>query len=99
TIITQPHDYVSRFGTDLRLPGKTQMKAIDILNAAKKIHLTVGKDPKGMAAAALYVAGILTQSRRTQLEIAETARVTEVTVRNRYKEMVEKLKISALGTN
>ncbi len=99
TIITQPHDYVSRFGTDLRLPGKTQKKAIDILNAAKKIHLTVGKDPKGMAAAALYVAGILTQSRRTQLEIAETARVTEVTVRNRYKEMVEKLKISALGTN
>lgn len=99
TIITQPHDYVSRFGTDLRLPGNTQKKAIDILNAAKKIHLTVGKDPKGMAAAALYVAGILTQSRRTQLEIAETARVTEVTVRNRYKEMVEKLKISALGTN
>ncbi|MBS3793810.1 MAG: transcription initiation factor IIB [Candidatus Thorarchaeota archaeon] len=96
-IITQPHDYVSRFGTDLRLPAKTQRKAIDILNAAKKKHLTVGKDPKGMAAAALYVAGILTQSRRTQLEIAETARVTEVTVRNRYKEMVDRLNISALG--
>ncbi|MCK4279577.1 MAG: transcription initiation factor IIB, partial [Candidatus Thorarchaeota archaeon] len=52
------------------------------------------KDPKGMAAAAIYVASILTGSRRTQLEIARTARVTEVTVRNRYKEMVEKLGIS-----
>ncbi|MFW9804238.1 MAG: transcription initiation factor IIB, partial [Candidatus Thorarchaeota archaeon] len=35
-----------------------------------------------------------TGQRRTQLEIARTARVTEVTVRNRYKEMVEKLGIS-----
>ena len=61
---------------------------------AKEERLTIGKDPKGMAAAAIYVASILTGARRTQLEIARTARVTEVTVRNRYKEMVEKLQIS-----
>jgi len=57
------------------------------------MRFTIGKDPKGMAAAAIYVASILTGSRRTQLEIARTARVTEVTVRNRYKEMVERLNI------
>ncbi len=89
-----PIDFIHRFGTELGIPGEAKKKAIDILQLAKEQRLTIGKDPKGMAAAAIYVASILTGSRRTQLEIAKTARVTEVTVRNRYKEMVEKLGIS-----
>ncbi len=91
---SSPIDFIHRFGTELDLPGEAKKKAIDILTMAKEQRLTIGKDPKGMAAAAIYVASILTGARRTQLEIARTARVTEVTVRNRYKEMVEKLGIS-----
>lgn len=91
---SNPTEFVHRFGAELNLPGNTKKCAIDILEMAKKERLTIGKDPKGMAAAAIYVASILTGARRTQLEIARTARVTEVTVRNRYKEMVEKLGIS-----
>ncbi len=91
---SNPIEFVHRFGTELDLPGEAKKKAIDILNLAREQRLTIGKDPKGMAAAAIYVASILTGARRTQLEIARTARVTEVTVRNRYKEMVEKLGIS-----
>ena len=89
-----PTDFVHRFGTELGLPGEAKKRAMDILQLAKDERLTIGKDPKGMAAAAIYVASILTGNRRTQLEIAKTARVTEVTVRNRYKEMVDKLGIS-----
>ncbi len=89
-----PIAYVHRFGAQLDLPGKATKAAIDILQEAQRQRLTIGKDPKGMAAAAIYVASILTGARRTQLEIARTARVTEVTVRNRYKEMVQKLNIS-----
>jgi len=92
---SSPIDFIHRFGTtELNLPGEAKKKAIDILKLAKEQRLTIGKDPKGMAAAAIYVASILTGARRTQLEIARTARVTEVTVRNRYKEMVDKLGIS-----
>jgi transcription initiation factor TFIIB len=91
---SNPVEFVHRFGTELGLPGDAKKKAIDILKLAREERLTIGKDPKGMAAAAIYVASILTGQRRTQLEIARTARVTEVTVRNRYKEMVEKLGIS-----
>jgi len=47
----------------------------------------------GVAAAAIYVASVLANSRRTQREVAAVARVTEVTVRNRYKELVEKLNL------
>jgi len=34
---------------------------------------------------------VLTGERKTQREIAEIAQVTEVTIRNRYKELVERL--------
>ncbi len=91
---SNPIEFVHRFGSELNLPGEAKKKAIDILNLARAEHLTIGKDPKGMAAAAIYISSILTGARRTQLEIAKTARVTEVTVRNRYKEIVDKLKIS-----
>ncbi|MHA2241737.1 MAG: transcription initiation factor IIB [Candidatus Thorarchaeota archaeon] len=94
---SSPIDFIHRFGTELDLPGEAKKKAIDILLLAKEERLTVGKDPKGMAAAAIYVASILTGSRRTQLEIARTARVTEVTVRNRYKEIVQKLEIDTVS--
>jgi transcription initiation factor TFIIB len=91
---SNPIEFVHRFGSELGLLGDAKKTAIDILNMAREQRLTIGKDPKGMAAAAIYVASILTGQRRTQLEIARTARVTEVTVRNRYKEMVDKLGIS-----
>ena len=47
--------------------------------------LTAGKDPQGMAAAAIYIACVIEGEKKTQKEIAEAAGVTEVTVRNRYK--------------
>ncbi|MBO5519631.1 MAG: transcription initiation factor IIB, partial [Candidatus Methanomethylophilus sp.] len=42
-------------------------------------------------AASIYIASILTNERRTQREVADVAGVTEVTIRNRYKELNEKL--------
>ncbi|MHA1790693.1 MAG: transcription initiation factor IIB, partial [Candidatus Helarchaeota archaeon] len=58
---------------------------------AKEKGLTAGKDPTGLAAAAIYIVAIQEGERRTQREIAKIAHVTEVTVRNRYKELVKKL--------
>jgi transcription initiation factor TFIIB len=67
--------------------------AIKILNAAKKARFTSGKGPLGLAAAATYISSILIKDHRTQRESAEVADVTEVTIRNRYKELVERLEI------
>ena len=50
-----------------------------------------GKGPMGIAAASLYVAALLTGEKRTQREVADVAGVTEVTIRNRYKELLEEL--------
>ena len=85
-----PVDYVLRYGSDLRMNGRTVKCAIKLLREARKHGLTGGKDPSGLAAATLYIAGIMENDRRAQRQIAVTATVTEVTIRNRYKEIVEK---------
>ena len=42
---------------------------------------------------ALYVAALINGEKRTQREVADVAGVTEVTIRNRYKELLEELKL------
>lgn len=86
-----PKDYVPRFASMLGLSDKVQARAISYLNKAKKIEASSGKGPTGVAAAALYIAAVLEGEKRTQREIADAIGVTEVTIRNRFKELVEKL--------
>jgi transcription initiation factor TFIIB len=71
--------------------GKVEEIAHKIIAAAKEVKLTSGRGPTGVAAAASYVASVLTGERITQRELAEIAQVTEVTIRNSYKELVERL--------
>ncbi len=91
---TTPQDYISRFCSELALSGDVQAKTIEILEAAAEKELTSGRGPTGLAAASLYIASLLCGERRTQREVSEVAGVTEVTIRNRYKELAERLDIS-----
>ncbi|MBE0512319.1 transcription initiation factor IIB [Candidatus Bathyarchaeota archaeon] len=87
----KPSQYVTKFSNQLTMQGKVEEIAHKILAAAKELKLTSGRGPTGIAAAASYIASVLTGERKTQREIAEIAQVTEVTIRNRYKELVERL--------
>jgi len=91
---TSPADYIARFASGLKFSGKCQSTACDILQIASKKGLTSGRGPTGIAAASLYLAGVLENERCTQREIAKIARVTEVTVRNRLKELISRLDIN-----
>ncbi len=90
---TTPMDYVQRFRSELNLPFEVQYKAIELLKSAMEAQLTSGKGPTGVSAAAIYISSILLGERVTQKEVADVAGVTEVTIRNRYKELAEKLQI------
>ncbi len=92
--IVDPTRYVSRIASVLGLSPRVEKRATEILLQARRLGLTAGKDPAGLAAAAIYIAALELNERRTQKEIAAAAGVTEVTVRNRYKELVSKLDIS-----
>lgn len=87
----KPSQYIAKFSNQLTMQGKVEEIAHKILNSATELKLTSGRGPTGIAAAASYIASVLTGERKTQREIAEIAQVTEVTIRNRYKELVERL--------
>jgi transcription initiation factor TFIIB len=90
---SSPKDYISRFANVLHLSPKTQSEAIKILGRAENSELTSGRGPAGIAAAALYVAALLNDEKKTQREVADVAGITEVTIRNRYKELLDKLNL------
>jgi len=87
----KPSQYITKFSNQLTMQGKVEEIAHKILATARDLKLTSGRGPTGIAAAASYIASVLTGERKTQREIAEIAQVTEVTIRNRYKELVERL--------
>jgi len=88
---SNPADYVARFSSSLKLSAITQSNAVEILEQAKANELTSGRGPTGIAAAALYVSALIHGEKRTQREVADVAGVTEVTIRNRYKELLDEL--------
>lgn len=81
--------YISKFSSELTLNGKTEEFAHKIMVKANRLRLASGKGPVGLAAAAIYIASAILDERRTQREVAETANITEVTIRNRYKELLK----------
>jgi transcription initiation factor TFIIB len=89
-----PKNYISKFVSHLALSGDAENIAMEILDQAVELRLTGGRGPAGIAAAATYIACLLTGERRTQGDIAKGAQVTEVTIRNRYKELTQKLNIN-----
>ncbi|MEM0057323.1 MAG: transcription initiation factor IIB [Candidatus Bathyarchaeia archaeon] len=91
--IADPLTYVSKIAEKTGISGKTQGLAIQILREAKQRRAAAGKDPMGLAAAALYIACLMNNEKKTQKDIAEAAGVTEVTVRNRYKTLKKQLNL------
>lgn len=89
--IADPLTYISKIAERTGISGKTQGLAIQILSDAKRRRAAAGKDPMGLAAAALYLACLQNNEKKTQKDIAEAAGVTEVTVRNRYKSLKRQL--------
>jgi transcription initiation factor TFIIB len=91
--VADPARCVSAIASRAGMAEKTQRRAREILRMAQAARISAGKDPMGLAASALYVANTLEGGQKTQKDIAEAARVTEVTIRNRYKSLREALGI------
>ena len=89
--LADPLTYISRIAERTGISGQTQGLAFKFLQEAKRKRAVAGKDPKGLAAAALYIACRQRNEKKTQKDIAGAAGVTEVTVRNRYKSLKRKL--------
>ena len=83
-----PLDHISRIAERASVSGEAQSLAVKILREAKRKRITTGKDPLGIAAAVLYIVCQLKGEKMTQMDIAASAGVTEVTIRNRKKNLM-----------
>ena len=89
----RPTDYLSRFCSKLQLDATVEAKAREMIHQLEKKGDDNGKGPTSICAACIYISSILLGQRRTQRECSEAAGITEVTIRNRYKEIVGLLNI------
>jgi len=76
------------------LNEKTKRHAIDVMKNVTKKEISAGKNPMGLAATVVYISCIKTGEHRTQKDIAEAAGITDVTLRNRFKDLKDKLQLN-----
>jgi transcription initiation factor TFIIB len=91
-----PSNYISKIVNNLALSGETERLAMRFLSEISNLKLTNGRGPGGIAAACVYIGSSMTGERRTQGEISKEAQVTEVTIRNRYKELTKRFNINVM---
>ena len=96
---TNPHatDFLARLASDLQLPPDVEGHARDVLRRADEAGITSGRSPTGLAASAIYVASHERGNPRTQKRVSEVSGVTEVTIRNRARELVKLLGVALPG--
>ncbi|MBZ6495904.1 transcription initiation factor IIB [Natrinema longum] len=83
-----PVHYLPQYASELEISDDAERVAREILEAAKRRGLHSGRSPAGLAASAIYGAARLTNDRLTQERIGEETGVSSVTVRNRYRELL-----------
>ncbi len=93
--VPDPAQNVSRIAVRAGLSGKTERKALDVLEKVKGQAILSGKKPVSLAAAALYLAALQNKEYTTQLRIAVASELTTVTVRKRYLELAQILENSS----
>jgi len=89
-----PEHYVPRFVSGLDLSEEVERTARELLESARGKGVHSGKSPVGLAAAAVYAAALLTNEKVTQNDVSEVANISEVTIRNRYKELLESSEVA-----
>jgi transcription initiation factor TFIIB len=80
-------NYVPKYVSDLGLPYEVASRAIRLLEEVEAKGLATGRDPSCLAGAAIYIATKLEGRPKTQIEVAGVVHCSELTIRNRSKEM------------
>ncbi len=85
--------YISKLVNKEKINPRVERLALELADRANESEISSGKTPAGLAAAYVYIASVLAGEHIPQREIAEFAEVTEVTVRNRCREILENFTI------
>ena len=91
--INDPTDYITKVAEKAKVSSDVEGLALKLIGEAKKKYATTGKDPSGLAAALLYLSARMLKEKVTQARLAKAANVTEVTVRNRKRDLMKILNL------
>ena len=92
----EPLDFITRLSTLVNVSEKIRRDAIYFIKRAKELEITAGKNPIGIASAALYFSCVCNKENVSQLKIAEAAGITTVTLRNDYQILIKGMGVSPL---
>ena len=84
-----PATYLSKFVSELDADDALERQARALIEAGKEANVHSGKSPVGLAAAAIYAAGLLLGEEMTQETVSEATDISTVTIRERYRELLE----------
>lgn len=85
--LIDPTKYVAQIANKAGISEKTKRIGISVMQDIIKNEVSAGKNPVSLAAAVLYLACLISNENRTQKDIANAAGITEVTIRNRSKDL------------
>jgi transcription initiation factor TFIIB len=86
-----PVKCIAKVANKANLAEKTKRQALNIMEKVTENEISAGKDPMGMAATVLYISSIKNGENISQKEISSVAGITDVTLRNRFKDLKNQL--------
>jgi transcription initiation factor TFIIB len=89
--VYSPTEFVTRIAKAVDISEKTQRLALKILNIAEKKGVSTSKNPMAMAAASIYLAALVNIEKVSQLKISKVSGISAVTIRDRTKEIRNKI--------
>jgi transcription initiation factor TFIIB len=92
--MVDPMKYIAKVANKANLSERTKREAAGIMNNITKREISVGKNPMGLAASVLYMSSLKTGENITQGHLSDAAGITEVTLRNRYKDLMDRLELN-----
>jgi transcription initiation factor TFIIB len=88
--LIDPSKYIATIANKTGISEKTKRIAIAMMEEITKNEISAGKNPIALSATVLYLSCLANNENRTQMNIAAAAGVTEVTIRNRFKDLKTK---------
>src|SRR5215469_11211734 len=88
---------IARVANRVNISERTKHRAISLMNDVVKNGLSAGKDPMVLAATVVYASRLGTSEQKSQIDIANAADVTDVTIRNRFKDLKNRLGLDIIS--
>ena len=86
-----PSEFVTRVASAVSISEKTERLAFKVLDMATKRNVSTSKNPMAMAAASIHLASVINKEKVSQLKISAASGISAVTIRDRAKEIKEKI--------